>query len=118
MESMTSNLNGEKIKNKERQALLFWGVKYVFIKKRFVKFQPACQEKSSLGKAVTPVRKSPQSDPRYRLQSFLPCVLKGFLLVFLYISIYLFNAYNYNEIKGATASAHPLYFDLQKENLE
>lgn len=74
--------------------MLFWGAKDVFIKKRFVKFQPACQEKSSLDKAGTPVRKSLQSDLSYRLKSFLPCVLKGFFLfwVFFNIYIYIFNA--------------------------
>lgn len=87
---MTSILTWEKNFKKEHQSLLFGGIKYVFIKKRFVKFQPACQEKSSLGKAVTPVRKSLQSDPSYRLKSFLPCVLKDFCWFFytyLYISI-------------------------------
>lgn len=71
MESMASNLT----QKKEHQSSLFFGrgVKYVFIKKRFVKFQPACQEKSSLGKAGTPVRKSLQSDVSYRLVFPSPC---------------------------------------------
>lgn len=96
MESMTSILTwGKKILKKEHQSLLFGGGQ----KKRFVKFQPACQEKSSLGKAVTPVRKSLQSDPSYRLKSFLPCVLKGFLLFFYtYLYIYLMHYNNNDEI--------------------
>lgn len=64
----------------------------MFIKKRFVKFQPACQEKSSLDKAGTPVRKSLQSDLSYRLKSFLPCVLKVFFVFGFFFYIYIFNA--------------------------
>lgn len=70
--------------------MLLGEVKYVFIKKRFVKFQFACQEKSNLGKAGTSVRKSLQSDLSYRLKPFLPHILKGFFVVFLfYIYMYI-----------------------------
>lgn len=92
MESMTSNLTQEKKKQRTISLCFFGGAKDVFIKKRFVKFQPACQ-KSSLDKAGTPVRKSLQSDLSYRLKSFLPCVLKGFFCFgFFFLYIYIFNA--------------------------
>jgi len=57
------NLTQKKGKQKQETPQMsaifaFWEAKYVFIKKWFVKFQPACQEKPSLDKARTHVKES------------------------------------------------------------
>lgn len=63
MEISRSNLTQKKGKQKQETLQLsaifaFWEAKYVFIKKWFVKFQPACQEKPSLDKAKARVKES------------------------------------------------------------